>query len=474
MTNAENGNLLFRSSETTALFGDVDTSKAYYVDPVARDKYIEILREKGWINEYKTKFRNARGGEFWGAVSARLIDFNGQQVIVSNTRDLTDELAIQEELSSQREMLFQNEKMSALGELLAGVAHELNNPLSVVVGHSLMLREEAADPNTVKRIEKISNAAERCAKIVKTFLAMARQQPSKMENTDVNLLISTAVDVAGYGSKGETLQIECDLSDEIPEIIADGDQITQVIINLIINAEQAIVGTGTGDLISVSTGRGKSSDTVEIYVTDNGPGIPQNIMARIFEPFFTTKDVGDGTGIGLAFCHRIIHSHGGQIWVDTDYEHGSRFGISLPAATKTGQQEEGEDELSRTSRNVNVLVVDDEIDVAELIAEILKKEGFAVDLVHSGAEAVEQLDRRSYDLLLSDLNMPELDGRGLYSVLKERHPDILERTAFITGDTMGFASQSLLQESKRPYLEKPVSPSELRELVYGILNDENA
>lgn len=472
MTNAETGKLLFRSPETTALFGAVDVSKAYYVDPTARAEYLEILREKGWINEHKALFRNAKGGHFWGAVSARLIEFNGEQVIVSNTRDLTEELAIQEELSSQREMLFQNEKMSALGELLAGVAHELNNPLSIVVGHSLMLREEAHDPETLKRIGKISNAAERCAKIVKTFLAMARQQPSKMENTDVNGLISTAVDVAGYGSKGDDLQIKCDLSAVLPDIVADADQITQVIINLIINAEQAIVGSRSGDCITVTTGIAKTGDSVEILVTDNGPGIPPNIMARIFEPFFTTKDVGDGTGIGLAFCHRIIHSHGGRIWVDTEFTGGSRFGISLPIASSGASDDVDVDELTRSRDNVRVLVVDDEREVAELITEILKKEGFAVDMAHSGIEAVEMLRGNRYDLLLSDLNMPELDGRGLFKVISDEFPDLADRTAFITGDTMGFASQSLLQESKRPYLEKPVSPSELRELVYRLLSDE--
>lgn len=472
MTNAETGKLLFRSPETTALFGPVEMAKDYYVNAQDRDDYLQILRKTGSIYEHKVRLSNAKKEPFWGSISARLIEFRGEQVVVSNTRDLTDELALQEELTSQRELLFQNEKMSALGELLAGVAHELNNPLSIVVGHSLMLREEAHEPETIKRIEKISSAAERCAKIVKTFLAMARQQPTRMENTDVNAVITTAVDVAGYGKKDEGLEIVCDLSRNIPEIIADADQITQVIINLIINAEQAILAAGEGNRISVATGTGKSGDRVEITVTDNGPGIPKNIIARIFEPFFTTKDVGDGTGIGLAFCHRIIHSHGGHIWADPDYRGGSRFVISLPAGAKDAEDDTGADDNARSRADVRALVVDDEVEVAELIAEILRKEGFRVTLADSGDEAVERLGEERYDLLLSDLNMPSLDGRGLYETIRDRHPYLLERTAFITGDTMGTASQSLLQESQRPYLEKPVSPAELRELVYGILNSE--
>ncbi|MEX3011543.1 ATP-binding protein [Hoeflea sp. TYP-13] len=473
MTNAATGKLLFRSPETTALFGPVEMAKDYYVNPQDRRDYLRMLRKKGWINEHKVKLINARGEEFWGSISARLIDFHGEQVIVSNTRDLTGELALQEELSNQREMLFQNEKMSALGELLAGVAHELNNPLSIVVGHSLMLREEAHEPETIKRIEKISNAAERCAKIVKTFLAMARQQPTKMESTDINSVISTAVDVTGYGRRDDGLEIACDLSDNLPNIVADADQITQVVINLIMNAEQAIAGAGKGDRITVSTGIAKSGEFVQIDVTDNGPGIPKNIMARIFEPFFTTKEVGDGTGIGLAFSHRIILSHGGHIWVDTEYQGGSRFCICLPMAGKAAEKSANGDDAGRHGGGVRALIVDDEVEVAELIAEILKKEGFRVDLAHSGDRAIEMLEDETYDLLLSDLNMPQLDGRGLYEAIRDTHPGVLEKTAFITGDTMGAASQALLQESKRPYLEKPVSPAELRELVYGILNQRN-
>lgn len=470
MTNADTGRLLFRSPETTALFGPVDSSKSYYAEDGERDAYINKLRRRGWVNDHRVQLKNSKGKAFWGSISARLIDFKGEDVIVSNTRDMTGELALQEELSSQREMLFQNEKMSALGELLAGVAHELNNPLSIVVGHALMLREEANDPDTLRRIEKISNAAERSAKIVKTFLAMARQQPARMEKIDIQSVISTAVDVAGYGRQGETLEINRELPDDLPEIVADADQITQVIINLVINAEQAIGGSGIGDRIDVLARLGRSGDSVEIVVEDNGPGVPDKIKGRVFEPFFTTKEVGDGTGIGLAFCHRIIHSHGGHIWLDPDHAPGCRFVIALPLASATEGEYEEEEIPSRTASARRVLVVDDEVDVAELVAEILKKEGFAVDLAASGAEALKWLEGRSYDVVLSDLNMPGVDGRGLYEGMKNSYPALADRVAFITGDTMGAASQKLLKETKRPHLEKPVSPAELRELVYGILN----
>ena len=469
MTKADTGEVLFATPDIKALFGPAESSVSYYADPEERERYLKDLREKGSLKDRRMEFINAEGERFWGADSSRLIEFNGEEVIVSNTRDLTDELAIEEELSTQREMLFQNEKMSALGELLAGVAHELNNPLSVVVGHSLMMKEEITDPDLATRVEKIGNAAERCAKIVKTFLAMARQQPSKIEQVEVSSIIDTAIDVAGYGSKSEEIQILKRIEDGLPMIAADADQITQVIINLLINAEQAIRASGKGDTILVNAKLNSAGTMIKIAVKDNGPGIPVAIKPRIFEPFFTTKDVGDGTGIGLAFCHRIIHSHGGQIKLENSNEKGSRFKIALPVSEQTESHAQEIEPNSADNRSMRALVLDDEQEVGELTAEILQREGFHVDFVTSGKEALLLLEEQNYDVFLSDLNMPQVDGRKIYETLKARMPDMLGKTAFVTGDTMGASSLGLLEESGLPYLEKPVSPSELRDLVASLI-----
>ncbi|MGI9355045.1 MAG: hybrid sensor histidine kinase/response regulator, partial [Rhizobiaceae bacterium] len=305
----------------------------------------------------------------------------------------------------------------------------------------------------------------------KTFRAMARQQPAIMEPVNVKSVLATAIDGAGYGQKQDDLEIISNLPDDLSDILADADQITQVIINLVINAGHAISKSGTGNRIEVSAGPSKKGDSVEITVSDNGPGIAENIRARIFEPFFTTKEVGDGTGIGLAFCHRIIHSHGGQIRLDPDYSRGSRFCITLPVAAGAGLSTAEKTVVPRDTNIKRALIVDDEKDVAELITEILIRDGFQVDTAHSGVGALVHLEARSYDIVLSDLNMPDLDGRGLFEALEKSFPDLAKRIAFITGDTMGSASQKLLRESKRPYLEKPVSPTELRNLVHKILND---
>ncbi len=472
MTNAETGQVLFATPDLEELFGPANNSKSYYADPTERERYLEDLRKAGTLKDRRMEFIDAKGRKFWGADSSRLIEFNGEEVIVSNTRDLTDELALSEELAKQRELLFQNEKMSALGELLAGVAHELNNPLSVVVGHSLMLKEEIIDPDLTARIDKISTAAERCAKIVKTFLAMARQQPSKIEPVDVASVIETAADVVAYGSTSGDISISLKVPDDLPPIAADADQITQVIINLIINAEQALNASGRGDHIELSAISRPEISMVEVTVQDNGPGIPAAIRARIFEPFFTTKEVGEGTGIGLAFCHRIILSHGGQIRLDQSSAASTCFRITLPVASDQRSEVDAPTNPVTAPANLRALIVDDEVEVGQLNAEILRKEGFEVDFVASGEEAINRLHSTRYDVFLSDLNMPGVDGRQIYDALVARFPEMLKRTAYITGDTMGQTSLGLLKEAGLPYLEKPVSPTELRDLVRQLLADQ--
>ncbi|MBW4710007.1 PAS-domain containing protein [Roseobacter sp. YSTF-M11] len=470
MIYVDTGETLFCSPETQALFGDAVSIEDYYVDPADRDRYLQELYENGTVKEFKAQYYNRHRKPFWCAVSARLIRYNGRDAIVSHSRDLTEELKIEAELNSQREKIYQTEKMSALGELLAGVAHELNNPLSVVVGHSLMLREDTADPDVLRQVTKIGSAAERCAKIVKTFLSMARQQPSRTEEADINEIIQIAVDVARYGDLGNTLDITCDLSPDLPTCMADGDQVTQVVVNLLLNAAQAMHGSNTGDRVVVATRKNDQSGDIVITVEDNGPGIPKAQQSRVFEPFFTTKDVGNGTGIGLTLCHRIVLSHNGNIWIDKKFTDGTRFVIELPAhhEKRSGDQKEAQ-VPTHAPKAAKVLIVDDEIDVAELNAEILMRAGYEVDVANKAKRGIELLGSGPYDLILSDLNMPEIDGRGFFEAIKADFPHLINRIGFVTGDTMGTSSQTFLKEAKSPFLEKPVSPNELRSFVAGIL-----
>lgn len=470
MINVETGEILFNSPETLTLFGNVETAVSFYVDPKNRQAFVGKLRENGTVHEFKTQFYNSKGEVFWGAVSANLLWYNGVEVIVSHTRDMTGQLEIEAELNAQRDLMFQNEKMSAMGELLAGVAHELNNPLSVVVGHSLMLREDTQDEGMLRQIQKISDAAERSAKIVKTFLTLARQQPAKFEPVDINDVITTATDVARYGDLAKNIEIECDLSQTLPACHADADQITQVVLNLMLNAEHAIKESGIGDRIVVRTGINTKKDVVLVSVENNGPSLPKSQHSRVFEPFFTTKDVGSGTGIGLTLSHQILRSHGGQITLDKSFSSGVRFLIEIPCGGELPVgKAEVESLVDGSEKASRVLIVDDEVDVADMNAEVLSRAGYEVAVANTAQHGLELIQMNTYDLIISDLNMPEIDGRGLYETVKKNFPTMTRRIGFVTGDTMGKASQTFLKEADRPYLEKPASPMELRNFVESLL-----
>lgn len=469
MTRADTGEVLFSSPETASLFGRIENAKSYYADPETRERYLEKLRQKGEVSEFKAEYLNAKGDRFWGSISARLIRYNGEDVIVSHTRDLTDQIRIESELSQQQDRLYQSEKLSAMGEVLAGVAHELNNPLSVVVGHSLMLREDCEDAEVLRQVDKISQAAERCTRIVKTFLTMARQHSVKLQPVDMAEVLHTAVDVASFGESSDAATITLSVAEDLPFANADPDQITQVFINLILNAEHAMRDSGKGDQIALTAHVSPEGQEIVVRIEDNGPGIPKDNQNRIFEPFFTTKETGEGTGLGLAMSHRIVQSHHGAITLVSSEGDGAVFEVSLPVAPKAGANAPETLENSENVDKIQILIVDDETDVAELNAEILERAGYSVHVFDDAGAALESMKTAKYGMVISDLNMPGIDGRGFFDTICQDFPDLVSRTVFVTGDTMGRASQTFLGEAKRPYIEKPVSPKELRAFVASAL-----
>ena len=470
MTRAHDGKLLYRSPATTELLGEVASEIDYYVNPADRAQYVERLLRNGSIDDFETQLRRKNGEPCWCSISSRLIDFHDEKVIVSHTSDLSDHIKMQQELEHQRETLHQNEKLSALGVLLAGVAHELNNPLSVVLGLSLMTKESATDAKSRERADKIGKAAERCARIVKTFLAMARQQPAQISNVTIDEVVAAAVEVAAYSIRSSDIELSIDLEADLPAIWADPDQLSQVLINLLVNAEQALHDWDGQRKITVSTRRHPLSGNIVVRVADTGPGIPEEILPRIFEPFFTTKEVGSGTGIGLSFCDRIVQSHGGTIQVGAIPGGGSEFVISLPASIRLDKPAEVVAEEDPKPVRLNCLVVDDEKEVGELIADVLKRAGFKVVIAGSGEEALKQLRKRTFALILSDLKMPNMDGRRLFSHISDFHPAEVSKLAFLTGDTISPDAQAFLRATKRPYLEKPIKPSDLRSFVSRLVN----
>ena len=465
VSRVEDGRIIYFPPASRERYGGIETTLEFFLDPADRTTYLEALLPTGAVDDYRVQFRRCDGSIMQGLTSARVTDYNGEDVIVSSTRDITDELAMQAELQQQREIAHQNEKLSALGELLAGVAHELNNPLSIVVGYALMLQDKIEDPKQKRQIERIGLAAERCAKIVKTFLAMARQKPANLDSCSLNDILQTALDVAGGGLKASGVEVALELAPDLPPVAADADQMAQVFANLIANAEHALAECGEDGRLTLTTAHDSDADEVVVRVRDNGAGIPADIQARIFEPFFTTKEVGTGTGVGLAFSHRIVAAHGGSLGIESRPGEGATFVVRMGVAKTPVEPEAAVAVRPPPPGQRSVLVLDDETIVTDLIRDILEENGYLVEAHNDPQRALERLQMQSFDAILSDLKMPGMDGKTFLDRVRETSDRHADRLAFVTGDTMSPQVEAFLEDASIPCLEKPVAPADLVELV---------
>jgi PAS domain S-box-containing protein len=332
MARIGDGRILYRSPAATELLGKGVNSREHFAHREERADFITALMPGARVDDMRVTGRRGDGSTFPASISARLIDYRGEEVIVSSMLDLTEELTMQRELALQKEQIFQAEKMSALGELLAGVAHELNNPLSIVIGNAQMLLEDEIGSEALRRVEKLSDAAERCVRIVRTFLAMARERPLEISPVPANALIALALDAFRDGEAGDRTEVLVEVADGLPDLLVDEVQIVQVLNNLLTNADQAMAEAGIGNQVRISVQPGPCAGRVRIRTADDGPGVPEAIAGRIFDPLFTTKAAGQGTGVGLALCHRIVTAHGGKIELDRSTMRGSCFLLDLPAA----------------------------------------------------------------------------------------------------------------------------------------------
>jgi PAS domain S-box-containing protein len=427
-------------------------------------------------------------GEAMAQAERPLITLDGRSIVVASSgvpvtrgdqrlalvifADITETKRAEEEIARQREALHQAEKISALGSLLAGVAHELNNPLSIMVGRSAMLETADLDPGVAAAVASIRTAAERCAKIVKTFLAMARKQAPTRVPVRIEDLVAAALELLAYGLESTGIRVITQMPSDLPQTMADPDQLTQVLTNLITNAQQAMAGwSGRRELV-IAAEHDRRHGQLKIIVHDSGPGIPDEVRSRIFDPFFTTKPAGGGTGIGLAVCRGIVEAHDGTITAGVAPGGGASFVVTLPVVGTLGAAARVESPAeAHAGRSGRVLIVDDEADIRHMLAEILAADGHVVEEAANGRQALERLGEGGFDLVISDLLMPQLDGQGLYEEARRRDPRMASRLLFITGDTLSAAARDFLQRVHRPAIEKPFAPDEVRRVVRAALDD---
>jgi two-component system NtrC family sensor kinase len=368
--------------------------------------------------------------------------------VLGLVRDVTEE----RQLSAQ---LLQREKLAAVGQLVSGVAHELNNPLAGIMAFAQLL-ENSPDvtPDQFDAVETIHKEAKRAAKIVSNLLLFARQRDAERTSTDLNRVMLDTLELRRYVLRTQQVEVVTDLDPELPLVWADSFQLQQVILNFLTNAEHALRAVEGERRITLATRR--ADDRVIASVADTGPGIAADALDHIFNPFFTTKPVGEGTGLGLSISDGIVRQHGGQITVHSTPGHGATFSIELP--TTTPSTHEGavvvEEELTSAAPRV-LLIVDDEQSIRRALSRYLEREGHTVDAVATGHEAFQLLRERRYDGILLDLRMPDQSGDAVYAALLANDPEHAERVVFATGDVESDSARDFLRTARRPYVSKP-------------------
>ena len=389
-------------------------------------------------------------------------EINGAGVfVVDQTREKLAELA----LDQQRGALHQSEKLAALGSLLAGVAHELNNPLSIVVGYAGMLHEMASDEATKRRTRELHTAAERCARIVKTFLSMARSKPIEKREVGIDTVIDDVLELAAYGLRSNGVTVVRKRAEKLPSTLADADQLHQVFMNVVLNAQQAMMEVDGVRRLDVESRL--EGGIIAIDITDTGHGIPEEIRPRIYDPFFTTKPQGVGTGIGLSVCLRIVQAHGGTLYLHPADTGGAVCQIRLPvtAAERPHDADSAEAPFRLAGR---LLVIDDEPAIGRYVSEYLTTEGVEVTAVASGREAQAILRRgTAFDAVLTDLRMPDIGGEKMLAFVAAKRPDLVGRVVIMTGDALGPEVNTSSRDV--PVIVKPLELAALRAALKPML-----
>jgi two-component system NtrC family sensor kinase len=432
--------------------------------PQCPDIFQEALRqtsEGGGIAIEETRVLRKNGQTVPVEATARIITLNGKPIYLVTVRDI----ARRKELEQQ---LLQVEKLSALGQLVSGVAHELNNPLTSIMGYAQLALETDQDPQTHGDLERILEEAERSARIVKNLLTFARQHRPEKRLAYVNQIIESVLNLQAYQLRVDNVVVTTDLDENLPPILLDSYQIQQVLFNIITNAHQAMVNSHSAGHLHVASQLARNGEVVWIIIRDDGPGIPQPTINHIFDPFFTTKDVGEGTGLGLSICFGIIEEHGGNIRVESEADQGATFVLELPVQPAMEEKTIGDTPVAVpkvTGKGKRILVVDDEQHILTLLTRILTREGCIVETAINGDAAASKLAEQHWDLIISDVKMPGMDGRRLYAHVLATQPELAKRVIFTTGDTANASTLAFLAELGRPYLKKPFLTLTVKQIV---------
>jgi PAS domain S-box-containing protein len=459
---------LYRRSRSELLGLSVD--QVTLIASEERQRRIDELRATG-RGVFRGVGMRADGSTYPEELEIALTRFGGEEHYLVQVRDLTDQERLQGEL-------LQAQKMEAVGQLVSGVAHELNNPLSAIVAFSQLIRRDANLPDDLRHdAELLVQEADRTRQIVQNLLDFARQRPPERRAISVKDLVDRTLQLHAYALSTNRIDVDLDLPDDLPPIDVDPNQAQQVLLNLTLNAIQALRDRGGPGRLIVSACQTPAPDPdhvlVRLTVGDDGPGVSPAARERIFTPFFTTKPVGEGTGLGLPVSFGIVAAHGGRLWYEPRPEGGSQFHVELPAAVRRASDQLRDGRPPRRRRGPastgTVLVVDDEPAIRAFLIRTLTEAGHIVIAVASGAEALERLRGRHVDAVLLDHRLVGMDGLEAFERLRARRPSLGTRTILMSGDIFDRKLQTFAQANGVHLLAKPFDLETVEEAVRQVL-----
>jgi len=428
--------------------------------------------------------RRLDGGTFPQDVELRSIEYGGERRIMAIVRDLTERTRMQAEL-------VQAQKMDAIGLLVAGVAHELNNPLASIVGFSHLIRTDPNLPTDLRnQADMLVQEANRTRVIVQNLLDFAKLRPPERVDIELRPLLDSVLGLQSYVLTRNRLTVDLDLAPDLPPLSVDRSQLQQVLINLTVNAAQAIFELGRPGTIRIHARRSTDTwgPTVRIEVSDDGPGVPPAVLDRLFMPFVTTKEPGAGTGLGLSVSFGIIASHGGTLRHERNADGGATFIIELPVGraerglSDSPQPDLGPDGVMTPGRSiepvvpppladpaVRVLVLDDEAAIRDFLGRVLKRNGYEAILADTGASALEIVRTDPPDVILCDHRMAGMNGTEFHAAVMEIAPSLGARFAFMSGDVLNPTLREFAENRGVHLLAKPFDIAAVDSMVATLI-----
>ncbi len=460
------GELRHRNRSAEAMFGPlqdgptpIDGEVLPFAEEAGRESFVRALREfMPWDAESKLRGRDGQERVVTLALSPiRALDDRllGTVVVV---RDVT-------ELKRLETQVAQNEKLSAIGELVSGVAHELNNPLTAVFGFAQLLLSENLPEEQKEEVRHIFTHAQRCKRIIDGLLKFARRHQAERVRANLNEVVQSTVDLLGYQMRLANVRVDTELDPALPDSMMDSFQLQQVLINLLTNAQHAIGESKRPGVVKLRS-RCESGRLV-LEVEDNGCGMPEHVLRRIFDPFFTTKGVGKGTGLGLSLSYGIVREHGGTLAATSRPGEGTTFRFDLPIVAQPAGSAAIITEATKALpiAHSRILVVDDEPIILELMQSFLRSDGHTVVTATNVVDALAEVEREDFDLVFSDWRMPGQGGAELYEQLVERRADYRGRVVFLTGDSLSNEVVRVAQQDGNSVLNKPFSLDSIRTAI---------